>query len=88
MTRVSFYLALGVGLLVLAQLPRIRPVLLVNDHIVTLDAESAVADSMVVEGRPYRCGRCRDEYAWNVIAVYPNIGNAGQDNRAGFYRCA
>jgi predicted amidohydrolase YtcJ len=50
MKRVSFYLALAVGLLVLTQLPRIRPVLLVNAHIVTLDAESAVADSMLLKG--------------------------------------
>lgn len=50
MKHAAFFLALGMGLLALVQLPDIRPVLLFNAHILTLDTESSVADALLIKG--------------------------------------
>jgi predicted amidohydrolase YtcJ len=49
MIRITFFLILGVVLLFLTQLPNIRPILLVNAHILTMDAESSVADALLLK---------------------------------------
>jgi len=50
MKRTAFFLAVGAVLLVVVQLLDGRPVFIVNAHVLTLDAESSVADSLLLEG--------------------------------------
>ena len=62
MIRAAFCLAFGGALLLFALWPNIRPVLLVNAHIVTLDAQSSIADALLFKGgRILEAGASLDE---------------------------
>ncbi|MDB4224344.1 amidohydrolase [Granulosicoccus sp.] len=50
MIRAAFCLAVGGALMLFAPWPNIRPVLLVNAHIVTMDAQSSIADALLFKG--------------------------------------
>ena len=57
MIRTAFFLAFGGVLLVIVQLPSLRPVLLINAQILTLDTESSTADALLIKsGRIVKVG--------------------------------